>query len=88
MVEYGANGLGADLININVNKDAIDTLKVQKGLAAAWESTGSKAEVHVMETIEETVEAIRALDGDSQVLVTGSLHLVGGFLEVVEEGDV
>ncbi|KAF3938753.1 hypothetical protein ABW19_dt0200093 [Dactylella cylindrospora] len=81
---YRDHSTKLDLISININSTAVDTLKVQRGLAESWESTESSAEVHVMETIEETVEAIRALEGNTQVLVTGSLHLVGGFLEVVE----
>ncbi|EPS42095.1 hypothetical protein H072_3852 [Dactylellina haptotyla CBS 200.50] len=84
---YSDHTYKPDLLSINVSSSAVDTLRVQKGLAKAWESTGSKAEVHVMETIQDTVKAIRALEGKTQVLVTGSLHLVGGFLEVVEDGD-
>ncbi|KAK6538668.1 Folylpolyglutamate synthetase [Orbilia ellipsospora] len=82
---YSDHTYKPDLVSINVSSSAVDTLTVQKGLAKAWQETGSKAQVHVMETIQETVEAIKALEGKSQVLVTGSLHLVGGFLEVVEE---
>ncbi|KAK6349247.1 Folylpolyglutamate synthetase [Orbilia blumenaviensis] len=84
---YSDHTTKLDLISINISSEAVDTLKVQKGLAKAWPETGSTAEVHVMETIQETVEAIRKLEGKSQVLVTGSLHLVGGFLEVVEDGE-
>ncbi|KAF3909330.1 hypothetical protein ABW20_dc0110396 [Dactylellina cionopaga] len=84
---YSDHTYKPDLISINVNSEAVDALRVQKGLAKAWEETGSNADVHVMETIQETVEAIRQLEGRSQVLVTGSLHLVGGFLEVVEGDD-
>ncbi|KAF3164734.1 Folylpolyglutamate synthetase [Orbilia oligospora] len=84
---YSDHTTKLDLISINISSEAVDTLKVQKKLAQTWPETGSKAEVHVMETIQETVEAIKNLEGKSQVLVTGSLHLVGGFLEVVEDGE-
>ncbi|KAF3918252.1 hypothetical protein ABW21_db0200815 [Orbilia brochopaga] len=84
---YSDHTTKLDLISINVNSAAVDALAVQKGLANAWGETGSKAQIHVMETIQETVEAIRALEGKTQVLVTGSLHLVGGFLELVEGSD-
>ncbi|RVD86254.1 uncharacterized protein DFL_004541 [Arthrobotrys flagrans] len=84
---YSDHTTKLDLISINVSSEAVDTLKVQKKLAQAWPETGSKAEVHVVETIQETVDAIKKLEGKSQVLVTGSLHLVGGFLEVVEDGE-
>ncbi|KAF3909685.1 hypothetical protein AA313_de0208297 [Arthrobotrys entomopaga] len=84
---YSDHTYKPDLVSINVSSSAVDTLAVQKGLAKAWQETGSDAKVHVMETIQETVEAIKRLEGKTQVLVTGSLHLVGGFLEVVEEND-
>jgi folylpolyglutamate synthase/dihydropteroate synthase len=37
-----------------------------------------------LKTVEEAVDVVRSLEGDVCVLVTGSLHLVGGFLEVLE----
>ncbi|KAJ6256781.1 hypothetical protein Dda_8648 [Drechslerella dactyloides] len=84
---YSDHTTKLDLISVNVNAATIDALAIQKGLAKAWAKTGSNAQVNVMETIQETVEAIRALEGRTQVLVTGSLHLVGGFLELVEGSD-
>jgi hypothetical protein len=62
---------------------------------------GDDALVTIKPTIEETVLAIRKLAADElvegadgkmspkmriPVLVTGSLHLVGGFLEIIETG--
>jgi folylpolyglutamate synthase len=50
--------------------------------------------VHVLKTIEEAVSTARKVarewadgsDAEVMVLVTGSLHLVGGALEVLESG--
>jgi len=66
---------------------AVSEMTVQKGLATAWQSVDSQAKVHVISTIEESVDFMRNLQGSTQVLVTGSLHLVGGFLDVVEDDE-
>jgi folylpolyglutamate synthase len=68
------------------NKSDVDTLKVQKELAGSWDSIDPNASVHVLSTIEEAITKARSLAPDDQVevLVTGSLHLVGGVIEVLE----
>jgi folylpolyglutamate synthase len=59
-------------------------------LAAAWTELDPTTQVQVVRTIEEAVAAVRAITksrsggGDVMAFVTGSLHLVGGFLEVLE----
>jgi folylpolyglutamate synthase len=87
-------GYRPDLISINTNQQDVDTLTVQKALANTWSDIDSSAEVHVLKTIEEAVETARSIarnwakatDGEVMVLITGSLHLVGGALEVLETG--
>ncbi|KAF2721827.1 FolC bifunctional protein [Polychaeton citri CBS 116435] len=83
---YKDAGYKADLVSINTNKDDIDNLKVQKELASVWDEVDHDAVVHVLGTIEEAVAKARELAGESsaEVLVTGSLHLVGGLIEVLE----
>ncbi|KAL8685320.1 MAG: hypothetical protein Q9218_007840, partial [Villophora microphyllina] len=86
-------GYRPDLISINTDRQKVEALKVQKGLRDAWkeldEGTG---EVEVKGSIEEAVEWVRGVKAkagngdDVLVLVTGSVHLVGGFLEVLESG--
>ncbi|OAL31632.1 hypothetical protein AYO20_08175 [Fonsecaea nubica] len=91
------SGFKPDLISVNVNASDVDSLKVQNNLAETWRGVDSSARVEVVRTIEEAVGIVRAFakayrqnaseaDGEKQVaaLVTGSLHLVGGFLEVLE----
>ena len=73
------------MISLGSNPAAVDALTVQKALATAWQqSMDQKSETHVVKTIEEAVDFVRALDVDVHVLVTGSLHLVGGMLEVID----
>jgi folylpolyglutamate synthase len=87
-------GYRPDLVSMNTDKEEVDALAVQKALARTWSEIDSSAEVHVLKTIEEAVSTARKVarervdgsDAEVMVLVTGSLHLVGGALEVLESG--
>jgi folylpolyglutamate synthase len=91
-----SEGYKPDLVSINTNQQDVDTLAVQKALAQTWSEIDSSAEVHVLRTIEEAVGTARSVarawakdagaDAEVMVLVTGSLHLVGGAIEVLETG--
>lgn len=87
-VTWKESGYKVDLANHGSDPNAIAELTVQKALAAAWveetSGAGGKAVTHVMPTIEETVRIVKDIEGEVQVFVTGSLHLVGGVLEVLE----
>lgn len=79
-------GFKPDLMSANTNPDDVEALKVQNGLAETWKKIDPTASVTVVRTIEEAVALARqmAQDQEATALVTGSLHLVGGFLEVLE----
>ncbi|KAF2110442.1 putative tetrahydrofolylpolyglutamate synthase [Lophiotrema nucula] len=88
-------GYKPDLVSINTNQQDVDTLAVQKALATTWAEIDPRAEVRVHKTIEEAISTARGVAKDwvkksgeetaeVMVLVTGSLHLVGGVLEVLE----
>jgi folylpolyglutamate synthase len=83
-------GFRPDLISINTNASDVDEMKIQNELAETWKQIDPKTDVKVVKTIEEAVALVRKLaeakqDGDDvTALVTGSLHLAGGFLEVIE----
>lgn len=83
-------GYRPDLVSLNINKENVDALAVQRGLAKTWRGIDGeeKTEVVVKGSIEEAVEWCRgiaeAVEGEVMALVTGSVHLVGGFLEVLE----
>jgi folylpolyglutamate synthase len=89
-----SQGYKPDLVSINTNQQDVDTLAVQKALATTWSDIDSTAEVHVLRTIEEAVQKARDVakdyrdvqgqDVETMVLITGSLHLVGGAIEVLE----
>jgi folylpolyglutamate synthase len=83
---YRNAGYKADLVSINTNKDDVNSLRVQQELAKTWDGIDPRCEVAVVGTIEEAVEKARSLPGlqPAEVLATGSLHLVGGLIEVLE----
>ena len=88
---YKDAGYKADLTSINTNQADVDAMSVQNALAETWRAVDPKAEVKVVRTVEEAVELARAVAGQREsgheevkVLVTGSLHLVGGVVEVLE----
>ncbi|QKX62755.1 uncharacterized protein TRUGW13939_09920 [Talaromyces rugulosus] len=90
-VTYKQAGYRPDLVSVNTNASDVASLSVQKTLAASWQEIDPKAETLVFATIEEAVEFVRDLaekqgsqEGTIKTLVTGSLHLVGGFLDVLE----
>ncbi|KAJ5610515.1 Folylpolyglutamate synthase [Penicillium lagena] len=94
-ITYKQAGYRPDLVSMNTNADDVELLRVQKSLAEAWNSKDPQAQVQVFSTIEEAVDFAREVaaaarkdlpEEQSPVMtfVTGSLHLVGGFLDVVE----
>ena len=74
--------------SIDPNEDSIaDDLRVQRTIADAWSNFEPDTEVEVYASIEEAVENAREVSQETEkllVLVTGSLHLVGGFLKVLQ----
>ncbi|ORY00443.1 Mur ligase [Clohesyomyces aquaticus] len=88
-------GYKPDLVSINTNQKDVDALAVQKALAQTWSEIDPTAHVSVLKTIEEAISEARRIagtwakdaggsDAEVMVLITGSLHLVGGALEVLE----
>ncbi len=91
-VTFKEAGFKPDLVSVNTNAVDVEELSVQKGLARMWAEIDGQTVVEVVRAIEEAVAIVRGLAGkemggeDVMVLVTGSVHLVGGFLEVLESG--
>ncbi|KAL9616362.1 MAG: hypothetical protein Q9160_008756 [Pyrenula sp. 1 TL-2023] len=98
---FKETGFRPDLVSVNANREDVQALRVQRGLAETWrdvsadDDDGEGVEVAVVRTIEEAVALVRGLSkGEDEevdgvvVLATGSLHLVGGLLEVLESGKV
>ncbi|ODQ66189.1 FolC bifunctional protein [Nadsonia fulvescens var. elongata DSM 6958] len=88
-VTWATGTYSADLASMNTSSDDVDALVVQRGLQEAWMKLSPLALSAVLPTIEDAVNRVRELQRESgktvEVLVTGSLHLVGGVLVVLED---
>jgi folylpolyglutamate synthase len=73
---------------VDPNEDSIaNDLQAQRTIADAWSEFEPDTEIEVYSSIEEAVENAHEISQESEkllVLVTGSLHLVGGFLKVLQ----
>lgn len=98
-VTYKEAGYRPDLVSINTNSADVGSLSVQKTLADTWKEISPDTEVYVKPTIEEAVDVVHVIANSERekngrpldyagvvvsTLATGSLHLVGGLLEVLE----
>ncbi|CAK5275491.1 unnamed protein product [Mycena citricolor] len=87
-VTYVDGGFKGDLTSLAIPQSDLTELKTQHQLAAAWSALAPgfpAANIHVLPSIEHAVNAVRKLESEQEqlsVLVAGSLHLVGGAIEV------
>jgi folylpolyglutamate synthase/dihydropteroate synthase len=75
-----------DLVNRNRCSVGISQLNLQNRYAHIWESLDTKTEIHIRKTIEEALnlaDAIGTAHSGMEALITGSLHLIGGALHVM-----
>ncbi|KAF3764596.1 hypothetical protein M406DRAFT_62268 [Cryphonectria parasitica EP155] len=92
-VTYATTGYKRDFVNHQYDPEAIKKLTVQHRFAERWAELDPKANVTVVPSIEETINNARSLaqslkEGETvQVFITGSLHLVGGALGILEGAD-
>jgi len=89
---YADGGFKKDLLSINLSTEGFN-LTVQNELANAWASLFPdfpENRIHRLPSIEHAVQLIRSQTGPSekQVLVAGSLHLVGGTIEAASLAEV
>ena len=84
------NMYALDMVNRNHDETAIKTMSVQKAFAEAWIRLDSMAKVTVLPSIEDALEYVEKLQHPSgmvQIFVTGSIHLIGGMLALLEGHD-
>jgi folylpolyglutamate synthase len=95
-VTFKDAGYKPDLVAMNNSAEEVQALKVQKELAAIWAELDPAADIKVTATIEDAINEVRILARqasteertESVVFITGSLHLVGGVLEILESAGV
>ncbi|RDA91964.1 hypothetical protein CP533_1367 [Ophiocordyceps camponoti-saundersi (nom. inval.)] len=78
-----------DLVNRQVDGDAIGQLTVQRRLGERWSELDPEAQVVVSPSIDEAIDFTRRVGRTEKAVayVTGSLHLVGGVLSVLTKAD-
>lgn len=83
-----------DLTTKAIPEDDLEHLKTQQQLRAAWLSllpSYPPDQILVLPSVEHAVKAVEELQSEGhpvQIVVSGSLHLVGGVIEVAQIGDV
>ncbi|KAM5532276.1 hypothetical protein V8D89_014034 [Ganoderma adspersum] len=94
-VTYADGNFKGDLTTKALSDDELLHLKTQHELADAWSAllpSYPKDSIHVLPSIEHAVNVVRKLEASGEnpvdVLVAGSLHLVGGVIEVAGLSDV
>ncbi|KAI1762314.1 FolC bifunctional protein [Hypoxylon sp. FL1150] len=93
-VTYAETGYKRDFVNYQYDPAAVKALTAQRAFAEKWSALDPQAKVVVLPTIEDAINHVRALgktevrQGETiQALITGSLHLVGGALSILEGVD-
>ncbi len=83
-----------DFVNHQYDPKDIEKLTAQRAFAEKWKALDPTANIMIIPSIEEALNAARAIaekleDGQTaQTMITGSLHLVGGALGILEQADV
>ncbi|KAI0410157.1 tetrahydrofolylpolyglutamate synthase [Xylaria palmicola] len=89
-VTHAKTGYKRDFVNHQYDPEAIKALTAQHGFAEKWATLDPKARITVVPTIEDAINHVRGLgasvgEGQAvQAFITGSLHLVGGALAILE----
>ncbi|KAK5657008.1 hypothetical protein OQA88_3531 [Cercophora sp. LCS_1] len=92
-VTYAETGYKRDFVNHQHNPRDIEKMTAQRAFAERWSTLDPAANITVIHSIEEAINKARSLsesleDGQKvQALITGSLHLVGGALGILEKAD-
>jgi folylpolyglutamate synthase/dihydropteroate synthase len=91
-VTYEKTGYKRDFVNHQYDPNDIEKMVTQRRFAERWASLDPGAEIQVVGTIEQAINSARDLGashGQDKVdaFITGSLHLVGGALAILEKAD-
>ena len=93
-VTYRASGYKRDFVNHQYDPASVRALTAQSAFADRWRELDPSSAVSVAATIEDAIDQARGLGKQLEpegrtvrAFITGSLHLVGGALEVLEGAD-
>lgn len=89
-----STGYKKDFVNNNYNPNEISDMTIQKRFAEVWSELDTHAKVQITPSIADTISYVQSLSAESNntteisVFVTGSFHLVGGALSVLEDASI
>ncbi|KAL1882113.1 hypothetical protein VTK73DRAFT_2204 [Phialemonium thermophilum] len=92
-ITYAGSGYKKDFVNRQHDPEAVKRLTQQHAFAEKWALLDPSANISVCSSIEEAINRVRDVGntvGEKetvQALITGSLHLVGGALAILEGDD-
>ncbi|RYP43942.1 hypothetical protein DL768_009539 [Monosporascus sp. mg162] len=92
-VTYAASGYKRDFVNHQHDPAAVKALTAQHAFAAKWAELDPASHIEVVPTIEDAINYVRGISAKLpagkkvQAFITGSLHLVGGALGILEGAD-
>ncbi|VUC37754.1 unnamed protein product [Clonostachys rosea] len=93
-ITHAQTGYRRDFVNNQYDTKEIESLTVQRRFAERWSSLDPDASIVVLPTIEQALTHVRQLgaalptkEEKIRAFVTGSLHLVGGALGILENAD-
>jgi folylpolyglutamate synthase len=89
-ITYAEKGYKKDMLNVGYDPEAIKGMTMQKLFMEKWTELDPEAKVSLSPSIEGALEYVKTLAGQEkevQALITGSLHLVGGALGLLDGAD-
>ncbi|CAK9440273.1 uncharacterized protein LODBEIA_P43730 [Lodderomyces beijingensis] len=85
-ITWSTGQYNAELLSKNTSQDAVEKLEIQHNFSALWEKLdGGIAARCVFPDIETAMDHLKSEPSQLSVFVCGSLHLVGGFLVVLDD---
>ena len=81
--------MSIDLESYNDDPETFRTLKDQKTYSSLWRELDSNVNVAVVATVQEAIDTAKEIGEKSngmQTFITGSFHLVGAALKILESG--
>lgn len=84
-ITWSSGQYNPELLAKNTSEDAVKKLEIQHQFSELWKQLdGGRAKRQVFPDIESAVEHLKKEKQELNVFVCGSLHLVGGFLVVLD----
>lgn len=84
-ITWKSGSYSPELVSYNISSGEVKNLKVQIALSQTWKGLDSNTKTMIMKDIESAVNYIKTFTKPVDIYATGSLHLVGGLLVVLDK---